>query len=132
MARGRHVWLPLAWLVAVMLILWGRTGRFDPLGAEYGANSPGDLRTAFGFLTLDMLVLYAILRPWSYRASWQRSLWAFTLVTPWALFSMAATMHSGQILGLLAFWQLLLVPALAVTMLVSGYSAWRRRRVAAT
>jgi hypothetical protein len=128
----RHVWLPLAWGVGLVLILWGRVGPSDPAAQQYGANWPGDLRAALALLTVETLVLYAILRPWSYRASWQRSLLALLVVAPWALLSVIVTMHAGRILGLLAFWRLLLIPALAITVGVSANGAWRSRRVAAT
>jgi hypothetical protein len=127
----RHVLLPLAWAVDLLLILWGRDDRFDPLGQQFGANWPGDFRAAFGLLSLETLVLYAVVRPWSYRASWGRSVLALLLVIPWAILSFIVTMHSGRILGLLVLWRLLLIPALAITVGVSVYTARRIRRGAA-
>ena len=128
----RHLWLPLAWAAGLLMVFWGRVGPSDPAAQRFGANWPGDLRTALALLTIETLVLYAILRPWSYRASWKRSFLALLVVTPWALLSVVVTMHAGRILGLLAFWRLLLILPLAITVGVSAYGARRNRPVAAT
>ena len=130
--RLRHAWLPLAFAVGVALVFEGRDDRWDPLGQERGANGPGDLQLAFKFLVFDMLVLYGMLRPWSYHRSWRRSLAALIALAPWAFFSIFATMHTGRILGMVAGWQVLMVAALAITLVVSAIGAWRNRRVAAT
>jgi hypothetical protein len=128
-AQWRHVWLPLAFAVGVALILEGRDDKWDPLGRQYGANGPGDLQLAFKFLVFDLLVLYGILRPWSYRRSWGRSLVALLILAPWAFFSIFATMHSGHIMTSVAAWQVLMVIALAIAVVVSAIGAWRNRRV---
>lgn len=116
----RHAWLPLAWVAGAALILGGRHDTFDPSSREYGANWPGDLRGAFVQLTVEIAILYLILRPWSYRHAWRRSAAALALAVPWTALSTLAIMHTGRIWHALWFWNVLLLPALLVATIVSN------------
>ncbi|MEO7733557.1 MAG: hypothetical protein ABIY55_21520, partial [Kofleriaceae bacterium] len=67
-------------------------------------NRPGDL-SAFVIMTVvELLVILAILRPWSYSRSWKRPLFAATLFMPWLLLFGAVIVHSGGIMVIHAVW----------------------------
>jgi hypothetical protein len=106
-------------LGGVALVLDGRRDTFDPLGRQYGANWPGDLSSALIQLTVQCVILYAILRPNSYRHSWRRCLAASAIWLPWTLLETFIIMHTGQIWHAVWFWNVLLVPVLFLATLVS-------------
>ena len=73
-SRFRQLWLPAAWCLGAMMIVYGSTRRpFDPTARQYRTNWPGDVRSALIQLTIEVAVLYLLLRPRSYAASWARS-----------------------------------------------------------
>jgi hypothetical protein len=134
---GRKQWfgtaLPfLAWAAttAEMVRGWQR----DPYNpalkgtASYFHNPPGALGWGILFATIDVVVLYAVLRPWSYDMSWRRALAALLLFTPWALLNTFSLMHAGSvwathIMSVLAIWL-----SLALLLVVSGITTVVRRR----
>ena len=74
-------WLVLAWLLGMAMALLGLRDTFDPARQQYGANFPGDLALAFGFVTVLSIVLWFVIRPSSYRASWGRAVVAAVVLT---------------------------------------------------
>ena len=77
----------------------------DQHALERAAIAPGDYRIAqvdpgelARILTVaagEIIVLLAILRPWSYRRSWGRALLAFAVLSPWLLLWGAVGLHAG-------------------------------------
>jgi hypothetical protein len=69
--------LPLLWLTTVILMARSWAGDpYDPTleGTDrYGHNHDGALTDGVAFTVIELAVLLAILRPWSYDRSWGRS-----------------------------------------------------------
>ena len=111
-----------------MLILYGSTrGAFDPNSQQRSANWPGDVPRALAQLTTEVLVLYALLRPRSYAASWKRSLAAVLLFAAWVVIGGAPTIHTGRTYNYHWAWLVLMTLALCATLLVSASVAIRHR-----
>jgi hypothetical protein len=141
---GRKQWfgtvLPfLAWAAttAVMIQEW-RHDPYNPAlqGMEsFGHNQAGALGRGVLFATVDLVVLWLVLRPWSYDRSWPRAAVALLLFTPWALLNVITLMHAGgvwatHVMSVLAIWL-----GLAVLLAVSGVASfvrWRYDREAGT
>jgi hypothetical protein len=136
---GRKQWLGtalplLVWTVvtATMVRGWHRDP-YDPSlrGTEsYFHNPAGALTTGIRFISIDILVLYAVLRPWSYDRSWRRALAALVLFTPWAVLNTFSLMHAGSVwathvMAVLAIWL-----GLALLLAVSGIATLVQRRYA--
>lgn len=107
----------------------------DPPSADagYGHNWPGDLASTLAKLACELLVLFAILRPWSYRHSWRRALLAFVGLAPYALLSFAVTMHAGGIVNTHVFWLMgvwLVLPPVVIHGLEGRFRARRAPREA--
>jgi hypothetical protein len=85
---------------------------------------------AFGLprLTAEVLVLYLILRPNSYRCSWGRVLLALAVFVPWFIYSIAFVMHAPGWVFAHAYWLLAVLASLVVLLLVSAVGAWRGSR----
>jgi hypothetical protein len=90
----------------------------------------------YGFprITAEVVALYFILRPNSFRWSWHRVLIAFALFILWSLYSIAqGTMHAPGWVFAHFWWMLGLLGGLLVVLVVSALGALlRRRRMAAT
>ena len=120
-SRWRHLWLPVAWCFGAGLVFYGSTrGPFDPTGRRYGANWPGDVQRALVELTIELVVLYAILRPHSYVASWRRSCVAFPLFLAWTVLGGFASMHAGRVGDYHWLWLLITSVGLFATLIVSA------------
>jgi hypothetical protein len=116
-------------LAATMLLALRRDPYVvDPERREYGQNWPGDLSTELWFGVAELLVLFLILRPWSYRRSWGRALLALVVFIPWTLFAAMLGMHAGSINGAHLVWRAGVVLVLLVLAAISGYEAARARR----
>jgi len=136
---GRKQWfataLPfLAWtaVAAAMVRAWQRDPYNPSLkGTEsYFHNPAGALGTGILFISIDVLVLYAVLRPWSYHLSWRRALGALLLFTPWAVLNTFSLVHAGSVwathvMAVLAIWL-----GLALLLAVSGVATLVERRYA--
>ena len=117
----RHAWLPAAWCLGVLFVLYGSTrGPFDPTSHERGANWPGDVVHALTQLTIETGILYALLRPSSYAASWKRSMIAFGLFAAWVVLAGIASMHTGRIYDYHWVWLVLVTIGLFAASLVSA------------
>lgn len=82
-------------------------------------------------LSVEVLVLYLILRPWSYCASWGRAAVAFLLFAGWTVLGGIGTMHSGRIGTFHWAWLFLVTMGLLGATLVSASVATQsHRRVA--
>jgi hypothetical protein len=136
---GRKQWLAtalpfLAWtaVTAEMVRGWLRDPYNPALKGtdSYFHNPAGALGTGILVISIDILVLYAVLRPWSYHRSWRRALAALVLFTPWAVLNTFSLMHAGSVwathvMAVLAIW-------LGLTLLlgVSGIATLLERRYA--
>jgi hypothetical protein len=123
--------LPLFW--ALTALLMARDWANDPYDPKlwgtdrYGHNHEGALVQGLSFTLVELAVLVAILRPWSYDRSWARALVAVVLLTPWMMLSMLMSMHQGGIVFLHFSWIFFLFVGLVVTFFVSAISAFRSR-----
>lgn len=121
--------LACLWLAVVVMMV--RDDLRDPFNAalegtaRYGHNHEHALVEGILWTLSELVLLYAILRPWSYRRSWGRALGALALLVPWTGLSMVMTMHAGGIVALHFLW-LLLVTLLVAGVLVIGLFGGRR------
>src|SRR6185503_9781909 len=88
--------LPALWAaIALMMARDWSKDPYDPRleGTDrYGHNGEGALGEILVLSLVELAVLLAILRPWSYDRSWGRSLVATVLLLPWAMLSMVFSM----------------------------------------
>lgn len=115
--------LPCLWLAIVVLMIRSHLGDpYDPAltGTEaYGHNHEGALLQGVIWTFTELVIVSAILRPWTYRRSWGRALGALALLVPWTGLALLMTMHAGGIVALHALW-LMLVTALVFVVLLSA------------
>lgn len=119
-------------LWAVVVALMYRNYLLDPPdptrqgSATFGHNIEGEFERNVIFTTVELAVLYLILRPWSYHRSWWRSLSALVLFAPWTCL-LFAILHVGGTTNLQLFWLMAVELTLLITTVVSGLTAvWDR------
>ncbi|MFN8454160.1 MAG: hypothetical protein U0401_05710 [Anaerolineae bacterium] len=94
--------------------------------ATYGRNVEGEFEQNLNGTGAELVILYLILRPWSYRHSWGRSLAALILFFPWTGLHLI-NMHAGGTTTIHGLGLLLLETILLGMTLVSGFQAIRNR-----
>lgn len=125
-------------MVAVFVALWAITAAlmtrsylqdpYDPSRtgtSAYGHNHQGALLHGLGLSLVELIVLLAVLRPWSYLRAWPRALGALALLVPWTGLSALLTMHAGGVVALHLAWLLVLVGTLFGLAIWSAVSAVR-------
>ena len=90
--------------------------------SAYGHNSRDALHVGLVFLVVELLIVYAIIRPWSYQRSWRRALLALVIFVPWMILHAMASMHAGSVVALHVVWLLVLSVVLFVLFGVSVLS----------
>lgn len=119
------------WLMFVYLML--KDYAYDPydpnrLGTSaYGHNAENSLRVVLPLSAIELVVLYLILQPWSYRRSWWRALMAFALAAPWTLLCMMASMHAGGVVMLNWMW-LFVVDVILLVVTIVSLITWSIKR----
>lgn len=131
--RVVRIWpLVVAWgATAVFMVMDARRDPFNPTlqgTARYGHNHAGALTQGLLVTLVELVVLTAILRPWSYRQAWGRALVALAVLLPWTFASACLTMHAGGVVMVHLLWLLALVLALAALAIWSGVARKRTRR----
>ena len=99
LATGTVSWMALDW----------QQDPFDSTNTgtlAYGHNHDGALEMGLGLVTVELLVLLVILRPWSYNRNWERTLLALALLAPCVLTSGVLCLHAGGILIIHLLWVL--------------------------
>lgn len=128
----RNYGLLSLWLLAVGLMCHDYVkDPYDPTltgTAAYGHNGKGALQTMLVLSVVELIVLYLILQPWSYRRSWWRPLLALVLLVPWTFLSMVASMHADGVSVLHWLWLSVTTIILAACALVSLVGCVRHRR----
>ena len=117
-SRVRNWLLPAA-IALLAVVIWPRADRFDPTSRHYGYDWPGDLSSTIRMAAVEIVVLYGILRPWSYDRSWRRAAAAWLLLLPWSLLMLAVIMHAGHTQAGHTLWLVLMEISLFVTTVVS-------------
>jgi hypothetical protein len=118
--------MALVW--AVVVIAMTRDSIVDPYDAtlvgtaRYAHNSEGALVSGMAWSAIELLVLYAIVRPWSFRRSWLRLVAALVIFVPLCVIGLLMTMHAGGIFAIHAAWLLLIVAVLIVHLLVMFFA----------
>lgn len=114
---GTRVVLGWTALAAGLMVFSAVSDGIAPRGSRaYGQNLPGELTRNLLMMTVEAMVLLAVLRPWSSGNSWSRALLALVGVAPYALVYLAVTMHSGPITTVHAFWLIGFVLVLPVVV----------------
>ncbi len=133
----RNFGLPGLWLVAALFLYFNfrrEQSRTQPHGHYYADDSADSVLFVIAVMLVEVVVLYVILRPPSYRNSFARPVVALLLFLPWTLLSMVVSMHAGSAVFLHWMWLFVLDCALVVCAIVSGVGAImvrRRRRLRA-
>jgi hypothetical protein len=121
--------LPALWVAtASMMVHDWASDPYDPVltGTDrYGHNHESALVDGLVGTLIELAVLIAILRPWSYDRSWGRSLVAAALLAPWTAISMVLSMHQGGIVALHFMWVFFALVGVFVAFLVSASSVYR-------
>lgn len=71
---------------------------------SYGYNQEGDLWTGLLLLSVELIVFYWIIKPWSFDKSYERVAIAVSLFLLWAFVSLIMSMHAGRIFMLHFLW----------------------------
>jgi hypothetical protein len=100
----------------------------DEARRGYHQNWPGDVSHELTFGVAELVVLALILRPWSYRRSWGRALFALAIFIPWTLFFAIVGIHAGSVNGAHLFWLVGVVLFLLLQLGISSAEALRLRR----
>lgn len=82
--------------------------------------------TSWRWWLIELMVLYVVIRPWSYQNSWPRALLTLVLAVPWTLISGVAFVFGGHS-GLHFCWMLCLCFLLLCLMVQSINDANRQR-----
>ncbi len=102
-----HRLLLSAWFAGVLAVLYGSTLGNPYLEGRVPLDQQGRLEFAFWFVvavTVECLVIWAVLRPRTYRRSWGRAISAlFVLLAFLVLFSMTA-MHAPTVWFFHIYW----------------------------
>ena len=93
--------------------------------ATYGRNAVGEFERNIIRTVLELVILYLILRPWSYHHSWERPLVALSLLLPWTCLHLI-NMHVGGVTTIHGLGLLLLGTGLLSLTLVSAFQAARK------
>ena len=124
--------LACLWLAVVLLMVRAALGDPpDPTrvgAAAYGHDAPGALLHGVLLTFSELILLYAILRPWSYRRSWGRALAALALLHAGHLDAAVLALHAGPVLALHLLWVALCALIVLGLALASGLAALRARR----
>ena len=130
----RSRWLPTIlllclWLAGVLLMLKGAAdpARFDATARRDHANWPGDLTANLWRSAAELLVLLALLRPWSFRHPVGWLLVALAVFLLWTAFTTLAAMHAGPISGAHVVWLHVVCLALLLALAVAAVGRMRRR-----
>ncbi|MGL4768163.1 MAG: hypothetical protein ACRCV6_08830 [Formosimonas sp.] len=92
----------------------------------YGHNGAFEFQTTAFAVVVELLVAYAVLRPWSYQQSWGRALSALIMLVPWLMLNLVLLMHAGGIAALHVMWLLSLSGVVLMALLVSVCSKFFR------
>lgn len=129
---ARRAGLLSLWALTVAMMVMDHVGDpYDPTRqgtAVYGHNAPGTLELGIGVSLIELLVVWAILRPESYVRSWGRAALALVVLAPWAFASALATMHASGIFVIHLLWVLALAAACFILLVWSGTAAALARR----
>jgi hypothetical protein len=125
--------LAAAWLVGVGAVLVGGVlpdgYRQYVLGLPDPQPYPAGGVAMFAFVvTVETAILWAIVRPRSYDASWRRVLAALALFVPITLYFGVWLMHAPPYELMHFLWSACLCAALLVLCAISAVGAARRRR----
>ena len=127
----RIAWLPLlASLVSATMVRdWYRDPwpPATPQQHPYGHNAEGSLVLGLTMVWIEVVVLLAVLRPWSYARSWGRALTATAMWLPWALYGTLLAMHAGGVIIVHTLWLWLALLVLVGMAIGSGIAAARSR-----
>jgi hypothetical protein len=121
-------WLLPAAITLLAVMMWPRADRFDSTRQHYGYDWPGDLSSTIRMAAVEIVVLYGILRPWSYDRSWRRAAVAWLVLLPWSVLLFAVIMHAGPTRAGHTLWLTLVETSLFITTLVSLGARWRDAR----
>lgn len=71
---------------------------------SYGHNQEGDLWMGLLLLSVELLVFYRIIKPWSFDKSYERVAIAVSVFLLWAFVSLMMCMHAGGVFMLHFLW----------------------------
>ncbi len=94
----------------------------------YFHNQRGALAQGLTLSAVELVVILAIVRPWSYRRSWGRSAGALAALLPWAALCAVPLLHAGGVAVIHFLWVASLVAAFTACCAWSGRAAWRAGR----
>ena len=83
-------------------------------------------------VTVEVLVLYLVLRPSTFLWSWGRVLIAIALFVPWFFYSIQYIMHAPGWVFAHAYWLMAVSAGLFVLFVVCAIGAWVTRKRIAT
>src|SRR5688572_15255326 len=133
----RHLLLPSAWIAGVLVAAYG-SSLGNPLLINRGIplNEQGRPWVALVFVaavTIECLLVWAVLRPRTYRRSWVRALIALLVLLTFLFYVALTAMHGPTALFFHVYWLLAFsagVLALFLLSVTTSIFNWSRSRVA--
>lgn len=129
----RHFGLLGLWLAAASFIYFNyqREQSIPQPHVHYFANdNSNSVLFVLMVMMIEIMMMYLILRPWSYQRSAARALVALVLSLPWTLFSMAVSMHASSAVFLHWMWLVVIDCVIVICGVVSGIAALVTKRKA--
>ncbi|HET6765171.1 MAG TPA: hypothetical protein VFH27_15905 [Longimicrobiaceae bacterium] len=126
-SRWRNRLLPLAAASLVGMMIVSAAGGMRVVGNhwERHVDAPAALAAVGAVGAAEILLLYAILRPWSYHRDWRRALAAAAGFACWAGLSLLVSPSGGGVIAFHALWLLMVTTGLLVTASISFSAACR-------
>jgi hypothetical protein len=99
----------------------------QPPTPHFAAETAGTVVAMLLLMAVETAALYAILRPWTYRRSVERSLTGLAIFVPWTMLSLFGAMHARSSFLVHWMWLLLVVTVLFVCAVVSAVARRAQR-----
>ena len=111
----------LLWIAGVAFLLRSyRAQQLRPAGGHFAADTLGTVALACVLMAVETAALYAIIRPWSYWRSVERTLLALGIFVPWTFLSLLGTMHAASAFLIHSMWLGLVDLVLFAGLIVSA------------
>jgi len=118
----KRYWIHCLWLLSLPAYWWAGMSPDTYANAAlhiYPAYPVRGVLTFIAITTVELLVLYAIIRPMTYSRSWKRAAAALLLFFPWLVVCAVLLMHQPPYVFMHFLWLLLFNVILSVICLYS-------------
>ena len=116
-------WLPILWVVTVLLMVWDFFYKNPPLlDQDYGMNGPNDFFVILGLTIVEMSVVWISIHLLNKRGSFLYFSVAVMSLIFWTMINIFLTLHGGGVVMLHLLWLMVLT---MIFFCVWGYSLFQ-------